>query len=212
MPALEVVKAYNNPSTLLQDIHSLEFDLCILDIEMPLINGTQLAAQLNGVPVIFVTAYKQFAAEAFDLDAVDYIVKPLKKERLQQAISKAAYRISNRGKIQLSATFNSDHGKTIVYFDQLQFISSSEIDSRDKCAHLQNGSVITLKNISFDRLLQLLPRKQFIRVNKKEILSKRIIHSYTQTEIVTRTSDEDKPLKFSLTDVYRSSFSAWIAD
>ena len=91
---LEVVRAFNNPEIFLKEFPGLDFDLCILDIEMPGINGIELAALLNNKPVIFTTAYKEFAINAFDLDAIDYIIKPVKPERLQLAVNKAIQRIN----------------------------------------------------------------------------------------------------------------------
>ena len=86
IPDLEVVRAFNNPQVLLTEIENLDFDFCILDIEMPQLNGLQVAKLLKGKPVIFTTAYKEYAADAFDMDAVDYVQKPVKIERLHQAI------------------------------------------------------------------------------------------------------------------------------
>ena len=61
---------------------------------MPDINGLQIANLLNGKPVIFATAYKEYAADAFDLNAIDYIVKPIKIDRLKQAVDKVSKQIS----------------------------------------------------------------------------------------------------------------------
>lgn len=85
---VEIVKAFNNPAKFLNESKDLDYDFCILDIAMPEINGLQLAELIKEKPIIFVTAYKDFAAEAFDLDAVDYIRKPIQKERLEKAIKK----------------------------------------------------------------------------------------------------------------------------
>ena len=95
IPELEVVRSFNNSTTFLKEIAVLEFDLCILDIEMPGINGLQIASLLKGKPVIFTTAYSEYAAEAFDLDAIDFVRKPIKKERLHQAVLKTIRRIEN---------------------------------------------------------------------------------------------------------------------
>lgn len=86
IPEIEVVKSFDNPEKLLKEAADLDFDLCILDIEMPGINGLSVANLLNDKPVIFTTAYKDFAVEAFELDAIDYITKPVKKERLQKRL------------------------------------------------------------------------------------------------------------------------------
>ena len=96
LPELEVVRSFNSPKKLLEELPSLEFDLCILDIEMPEMNGLQVANLLGNKPVIFTTAYKEYAADAFDVNAIDYITKPVKKERLQQAITKAIKQIDGK--------------------------------------------------------------------------------------------------------------------
>ena len=92
IPELEVIRVFNNASLFLREISGLEFDLCILDIEMPGIDGLQIAKLLKGRPLIFTTGYSEYAAEAFDLDAVDYVRKPIKLDRLQLAVQKAVLR------------------------------------------------------------------------------------------------------------------------
>lgn len=213
IPELEVVKAFNNPEIFLREISSLQFDLVILDVEMPVINGVQVANSLKGTPVIFTTAYKEFAADAFDLNAVDYVLKPIRKERLYQAVLKAVNRISGGEQRQAYAQLNSDAGKTILFFDHLKYISTSPVDSRDKVARLYDGSVVTLKNISFDKLIKLLPGKNFLRINKKDILAKNIIRSFTQDEVTTTIlQDDGRNMKFPLSETYRAAFLDWMKD
>ncbi|NCU02702.1 MAG: response regulator transcription factor [Chitinophagaceae bacterium] len=207
LPELEVVKAFNNPELFLNELPKLDFDLCILDIEMPGINGLQVANLLNGKPVIFITAYKEYAAEAFDLDAIDYVRKPVKKERLQQAVAKARERLANKEQNKKFIQLNTDKGKALVFFDQLCYIRTSEIDSRDKIAELFDRTVITLKNISFEKLQQLLPENNFVRINKKELISLHTIQLFSFDEITTNIPDASGGnLKLSLSEVYRNSF------
>ena len=71
---LEVVKTYNDPLKFLAEAPLLDFDLCILDIEMPRRDGVQVAQSLHGKMIIFTTAYREYAADAFELDAVDYVL------------------------------------------------------------------------------------------------------------------------------------------
>ena len=94
IPELEIIKSFDNPKKLLEATQELDFDLIISDIEMPGIDGLSLANLLQNKLVIFTTAYKDYAAEAFDIDAVDYITKPVTKERLQKAIVKALERFN----------------------------------------------------------------------------------------------------------------------
>lgn len=196
LPELEVVKAFNNPELFLQEIHRLEFDLCILDIEMPGTNGLQVANLLQGKPVIFTTAYKEYAADAFDLDAVDYLRKPIKMERLQQAVLKAVDRVEKtRGSTTNFIQVNTDKGKALLFFDQICYIGTSETDSRDKIAYLQNHTQITLKNISFEKLLSGLPAAQFSRINKQELIALKSIRFFTFDEITINTDDDGLPNK-----------------
>lgn len=97
---VEVVRVFNNPRYFLDEINDIYCDLCILDIEMPGLNGLQVAELISHKKIIFTTAYKEYAAEAFDLNVIDYVRKPIKKERLQQAFAKAK-RICGNTKEQL---------------------------------------------------------------------------------------------------------------
>jgi DNA-binding LytR/AlgR family response regulator len=178
-----------------------------MDIEMPGMNGLQVANLLHGKPVIFTTGYKEYAAEAFDLDAVDYVRKPVKKERLEQAVQKAVKRLASSTRVKSFIQLNTDKGKAIIFFDQLLYIKSSDLDSRDKTAWLTDGVNLTLKNISFEKLLELLPPDEFCRINKKEVIAIKVAKVFSFDEITTTLSDNNgEPLVLSLSEVYRNDF------
>ncbi len=209
IPELEVVKAFNNPEIFLSELPNLEFDFCILDIEMPQMDGLQVANLLNDKPVIFTTAYKEYAAEAFDLDAIDYVRKPVKKERLQQAIQKAIQRLSKVSAATPLMQLNTDKGKAIIYFDQLLYIKSADLDSRDKIAYLLDGRNLTLKNISFEKLLDLLPINEFCRVNRKEIIAIKTVQVFSFDEVtitIFNAEKMEKALTLTLSEVYKNDF------
>src|SRR5690554_3403746 len=88
LPDVEVIKSFNNPMKFLDEMGSLDFDVCILDVAMPGMNGIELAERLRDTGVIFSTAYHQYAADAFDLNAIDYLRKPYQLERLEKAFRK----------------------------------------------------------------------------------------------------------------------------
>jgi len=75
IPELEVIRSFNDSGVFQDEFPKLDFDLCIMDIEMPGTNGIQLASLMKDKLVIFTTAYKDYATNAFDLDAIDYVVK-----------------------------------------------------------------------------------------------------------------------------------------
>lgn len=207
IPELEIVRAYNDPDTFLKEFRRIECDLCILDIEMPGLNGLQVTSLLKGKPVIFVTAYKEYALDAFELDAVDYLQKPVQLERLQQAVLKAVKRIESNYTSPKYIQLNTEKGRTIIYFDQLVYIKTSETDSRDKVALMQDNSSLLLKNISFDKLLGILPPGRFCQVNKKEVLALKSVHFFSHTGITLRiTGDNGQPVVLSLSEMYRKNF------
>lgn len=211
LEGVEVVKAFNDPLKLLAESKQLDFDLCILDIEMPGLNGLEIARLLHNRPVIFTTAYKEYAAEAFDLDAVDYIRKPIQKERLEKALQKAVGKLNTPAAdtTKQFVQLNTSLGKTLLFFDQLLMVTTSETDRRDKLALLDNGQTLVLKNISFTQLLQLLPATAFCRINKKDILALRAVNFFSHDEITTHiTGPDNKPLILALGDSYRADFLA----
>ncbi len=100
---------------------------------------------------------------------VDYVRKPIKKERLIQAFEKAKEQISTTQRKPF-IEWNSNIGKTVILTEQIAYIKTSEIDSRDKDIILNDGTTIVLKNLNFKTLLEMLPSKDFAQVNKKRSL------------------------------------------
>jgi DNA-binding LytR/AlgR family response regulator len=104
MPDVEVVGEAGNGAEALARVADCAPELVLLDIEMPGIDGLAFAeARKDGAPaVVFTTAHVQFAADAFDLDAVDYLIKPVRMERLERALQ--------RVRTRLGAPARADHG------------------------------------------------------------------------------------------------------
>ena len=208
IPDVEVVKAFNDPIKFLEAIPNLNFNTCILDIQMPGYTGLEVAEHLKGKLIIFTTAYKEFAAEAFDLNAVDYLRKPLQKERFEKAITKAKNLLQTQVNIEKKqALWNTDKGKTLLVFNDILYIAASETDSRDKLVFLENGSKTTIKNMGFEQILNILPIDKFCRVNKKEIIALKTIVNFTSDEIKTHIRLKNgNPLNLVLSEVYRDDF------
>jgi DNA-binding LytR/AlgR family response regulator len=211
IPELEVIRAYNNAILFLKDIPQLNFDLCILDIEMPDFNGIHIAHMLKGKPVIFTTGFNQYAAEAFDLDAIDYVRKPIKLERLQLAVHKVIVRSAKQTAPKNYIQLNTDKGKTILFPDEVNYICTSEMDSRDKVAQMQNSSKILLKNVSLARLREILPYGQFCQINKKELIALGAVHFFSHDAITTNMILSDgKPVVLYLSETYRKDFIRFV--
>lgn len=204
---VEVIKAFNNPKIFLQEINDIDCDICILDIEMPGMNGLQVAQLLCDKKIIFTTAYKEYAAEAFDLDVIDYVRKPIKKERLQHAFEKAEKLLGEHKKIQFFE-WNTNLGKTRIFASDIVYIKTSDIDSRDKDVIFKNHSELILKNLSFKHLSELLPEKNFVQINKKEMVNLHHIKVFSNSEIILDiVSNEGNAVKLMISDVFKSQLS-----
>ncbi|MEC3877900.1 LytR/AlgR family response regulator transcription factor [Chryseobacterium salviniae] len=205
---VEVVKAFNDPNIFLNEIGNLDCNLCILDIEMPVMNGLQVAERIpDSKKIIFTTAYKEYAAEAFDLHVVDYVRKPIKKERLVLAFEKARELISQKQKKDF-IEWNTNIGKTVIFTDKIAYIKTSEIDSRDKDIILKDGTTIVLKNLNFKNLLEMLPSKDFAQINKKEIIALSSVKVFSTNEIITTIPGADSSfLKLHIGEIYRKHLS-----
>ncbi|MBS1637462.1 MAG: response regulator transcription factor [Bacteroidetes bacterium] len=210
IPFAEVVRCFDSPETFLKQHEQLDYDVCLLDIHMPGLNGMEVAQLLQSRPVIFVSAHPEYAIEAFNLDAIDFIKKPVSRDRLEKALSKVMNRLNDLpGKSYF--IWNTNLGKSTLYFNEITYITTGEIDKRDKLVYMADQGTLLLKNITIDRLLEFLPARDFIRVNKSDIINRKAIQAYTFDEIVLKLKTARQlPMTITLGDIYRRAFQDWI--
>ena len=102
---VEVTGSTTNPRTAVKFLSSQEVDVVFLDIQMPSLNGFELLAQLPKQPwVVFTTAYDQYALKAFEVNSIDYLLKPIDPGHLDRALKKVESRQSNEDQTKLRAT------------------------------------------------------------------------------------------------------------
>jgi DNA-binding LytR/AlgR family response regulator len=154
-------------------------DLLILDVEMPGLSGIQLAKSLTQLPIIiFISSHSTYAADAFDVDAVDYLVKPVAIERLIRAVDKARLLVEMKQSIAAPDGFrvaadDSFFIKEKNSFIRINYADVSYIESLGDFVNilLQNGekkiALVSLKNLE-----QQLPAAQFIRISRTQMVNK----------------------------------------
>ncbi len=148
-------------------------DVMFLDIQMPKTSGMQLAEALhrlkNPPAVIFVTAYSEYALEAFDVNAVDYLMKPVEPERLNQALDKAQSRTKPQAQTHSSVEripVVKSGRKVLVPIDQIRYVEAKDDYS---CIYTDNDRF--LSTISLAKLEQKLTPHGFFRVHRGYIVN-----------------------------------------
>lgn len=206
IPNIEVIKAFDNPLVFLAEIEQLSFDFCISDMVMPNLNGLEVAEKLHSKPIIFTTAHNEYAADAFEIEAIDYLRKPIQKDRLERAIEKVRIRIEQT-KNQATWTVNTSKGKFTIKCSAIVSFSTDTYDRRDKLMFLENGDELVVKNKSFDQIVQELELISFIRISKSELISQDFIQGYQGETVWSKLrTKEGKYKEFSLSENYRKSF------
>ncbi len=181
-PDLEVVGEASNGVEALQSAQKLEPDLLFLDIEMPELNGLEVAETLGdkGPVVVFVTAYSEHALRAFELSAADYLVKPVSPERLAETLERIRKRKegANAGHLR-DLVARLDEGRTkrrmaikcgskYKVFDP-SFISA--VVAKDHYAVLRvEGQELTADD-SLDALIKRLDPQKFLRIHRSAVIN-----------------------------------------
>ncbi len=172
-PVLKLEGTFTNPLEALKLISEQEIQLVFLDVQMPELSGMDFIQALNGkCQVILTTAYSEFALKGYDLDIVDYLVKPIRLPRFIQAVQKAAARISERKETEAPAEQDHIFVKTGTK-GKLQRINFSEIDyieSMKNYVAFVSGNKKTLVYASMKEIEEHLPKTDFMRVHKSFII------------------------------------------
>jgi len=170
---LAVIGTASDGGAALRLVDALSPDLLLLDMTMPEMDGLQVARALSGrdarPAVIFVTAHDDFAVEAFDLEAVDYVLKPVTPERLQRAIGRA---VARRGKAaqpagEWLAEFWVPHRSELIRIEAAQV---ERIDAERDYVRLHVGQASYLLLQTIAGLEARLDPREFIRIHRSCIL------------------------------------------
>ncbi len=185
---LEVVKSCKNVTEAFEVLNSEKIDLIFLDINMPEVSGLTLAKSLSGpTKIIFTTAYREFAVEGFDLQAVDYLLKPISFERFLKAVQKffdlhvksTKENSTQREPIESDSFFvRSDRKMVKVNLDEILYIES--LGDYVKI-HISSGTIITRETLS--NVEAKLPDRRFLRSHRSFIVSVKSISGYTNEYI-----------------------------
>ena len=204
IPFVKVLDAFKNATEALDYLKSNAVDLIFLDINMPGVNGLSFAKLIQKeVKLIFTTAHREYAVEGFELEAIDYLLKPISFDRLLQAVYKCSTSKAETPQktqpIQTDFTTNdfvfvrADRKMIKIDFDQLIYVESLSDYIK---IHTQAETFVTRETIS--NFESKLPPTEFLRIHRSFIVAASAIKAYTAEHI--ELHDQTLPISRSYRD------------
>ncbi len=212
---LEIVGTFTNALEAIPLLSDANVDLVFSDIEMPQINGIDFIKTLDHKPLfIFTTAYSQYALEGFEINAVDYLVKPIPFPRFVKAVNRAKeiYELKKGNKSVSNQTL-TEAVNTLETTDQFVFVKSDYDTIKIKLeniTHIQGlkdylkihildeKTVLTL--MTFKDIQTKLPENQFLRVHRSFIVNIRSIDTIQRSKIIVNN------VRIPIGDSYKTDF------
>ncbi len=203
-PQLRLLKSFKNTVGVANYLKENAVHLIFLDIEMPGVNGLDFAKTIpENTLIIFTTAYSQYALDSYEVEAVDYLVKPIHLERFKKAVTKAEtyFNLLKNAKASLENTttdyisIRADRQNYRVYHRDILYIEALKDYVIIHTPNEKHITWINLKNIHLQ-----LPKEQFLRVNKSYVVNIAYITSYSNHTIFVGTTE------INIGKVYKEDF------
>ncbi|SEO09581.1 LytTR family DNA-binding domain-containing protein [Mucilaginibacter sp. OK283] len=203
VPFIELKETFTNAFDALTYLQKNKTDLLFLDIKMPDISGIDFLSSIANPPmVIFTTAYSEHAVKSFELDAIDYLLKPFSLPRFLKACNKAyelhELRSKSAGAPEMASIFIKDGYEQIkVKLDEILFIEAAGNYTK---IYLQGDSTLSTR-ITITDMLLMLPAKKFIRTHRAFIVARNKISRFDRSQI--NINEHSIPIGATY-DVFRS--------
>jgi DNA-binding LytR/AlgR family response regulator len=188
---VDLVGKFTDPMDAIKLLNSREIDLIFLDIKMPQMDGFELLKSLYNPPlVIFSTAYREYASQGFDNDAVDYLIKPYSFDRFSKAINKAfqlnklkkRIDVLDEDKLRISCGFmmvKVEYSTILVNLNDILYIEGMK-----DYVKIYSGGKPILTKTTMKNIIEKLPTERFFRVHKSFIVSVDKINMIENSRII----------------------------
>jgi len=212
-----VVGVSNDPADALERMPGVDFDVLFLDIEMPEISGFDLLGRLKGEPwVVFVTAFHQYALRAFEVNSIDYLVKPVEREMLDRAVRKLERRQQERAGGQAGPPLadlvrqvtaamavsmtGANYPERVAsrVGDKVEFIDLSRVThlfAEDKLTFAATSGKSYILDQTIAELEAKLDPKRFVRIHRSTLVNVAFVqelYTYFAGKMILRLKDEGK--------------------
>ncbi len=202
---LQLDKVFTNPDEAKDYLKHNKVDLLFLDIQMPDINGVQFYKSLTTKPpVIFTTAFKDYAVDGFNVDAIDYLLKPFEYDRFLKAIYKAKEYIEFLASqdLQMSSIYvKVNYEMMKINLKDIDLIEA--LDDYIKI-HIKPYPVLTLMTLK--GVLEKLPENLFVRIHRSYIIPLHKVEKFSKNKV--QVAGKEIPIGSSYADVYERLLSA----
>lgn len=179
IPELQLIGTCDNAISAREIIIAHHPDMIILDVEMPGLSGLQLVKSLQKIPLtIFISSYPQFAADAFDVDAIDFLVKPFTPERLIKAVDKVRFLLNmrnnqaNHENVQTASDdcffIRENNAYVKIHFQEVIYIESMA----DFVSIFLSNGLKKIALVGLKTLEQQLPGSHFLRISRSHIVNR----------------------------------------
>ncbi|MBL0328630.1 MAG: response regulator transcription factor [Bacteroidetes bacterium] len=182
-PEIQIVGEANNVETAIESIKQLKPDVIFLDIQMPGKNGFELLEEISGVPeVVFVTAYDEYAIRAFEVNALDYLLKPVQSNRLAETVKKILNKESGdrQESKELSLPLNDSDQVFVKDGEKCWFVKLSDVrlfESEGNYVRIYFDKNRPLILRSLNNLDERLNNRTFFRASRKHIINLKWVES-----------------------------------
>lgn len=211
VPFLEHVASCRNAMEATQILNQQSIDLIFLDIQMPGLSGLQFVSSLSNPPlIVLVTAYEKYAVEGFNLDVLDYLVKPVAFERFFKAANKALEAFNVKNQIAAASTpsagseylfVNADYSLVKIVINDIMYIEGLKDYIK---IYLSGAEKPVITRLSMRFMEEKLPAEKFMRVHKSYIISLDKLQSFKKNRVLL--PDAEVPVS----DNYRDALLSYM--
>ena len=192
VPYLQLEAACSNAMEAIKVLQEKSIDLIFLDIQMPGLTGLQFIQSMTEKPmIILITAYEKYALEGFNLDVIDYLVKPVSLERFVKACNKARELHLLKSKPKETESFpsdyifvNADYSLLKIVMDDIMWVEGLKDYLK---IHLRSSSKAVITRMTMKAMEELLPPARFVRIHKSYIAAMSFITAVRKSSVMIGT-------------------------
>lgn len=216
LPFVDVVGIFPSPQRFVETLSSHKFDVCLLDLNMRGMSGLQVAQQLDGQSVIFVTAAVNMLEDALKVSPIDIVMKPLESQRFKDALAKAYHQLNGQRQIHRNGkecemlSVDGVRGKVKFRLADILYIHSDKDDPRHKYVITRDGNTQRVMDCKFEKLIAVA--HNLVRINCSEAVSLELVKKYEHDTVVVEDPITNGGVReLTLNRTFRKEFKERIA-